>query len=418
MNSLELKQACLQVKEASKFLGILDTKAKNKALQAIHDALLLHKDAILKANKQDMERADAVYNLSTSMKERLLLSDKKISDMALGVKQVMDLPDPVFQIIGEHTLSNGLEIIKETTPFGVIAMIYESRPNVTVDAAVLCIKSGNACILRGGKEAHYTNEILTIIMQKALESVQIPAQVVYSVLDSSRELIQDILHMRGIIDLVIPRGSKQLIQTVISDSIIPVIETGSGVCHTYIDKEADIEKAEAIIINAKVQKPSVCNAMETLLVHRHIAPLVIEKIFPLLKQHGVELRGDAQIASLYSSIKPATEEDCSTEYNDLILSIKIVDSVEEAVKHIIVYSTHHSECIVSENKDNVAFFMNHIDAACLYHNASTRFTDGFEFGFGAEIGISTQKLHVRGPMGLDSLVTYKYKVFGNGQVRK
>ena len=255
-------------------------------------------------------------------------------------------------------------------------------------------------------------------MQKALESVQIPAQVVYSVLDSSRELIQDILHMRGIIDLVIPRGSKQLIQTVISDSIIPVIETGSGVCHTYIDKEADIEKAEAIIINAKVQKPSVCNAMETLLVHRHIAPLVIEKIFPLLKQHGVELRGDAQIASLYSSIKPATEEDWSTEYNDLILSIKIVDSVEEAVKHIIVYSTHHSECIVSENKDNVAFFMNHIDAACLYHNASTRFTDGFEFGFGAEIGISTQKLHVRGPMGLDSLVTYKYKVFGNGQVRK
>ena len=254
---------------------------------------------------------------------------------------------------------------------------------------MLCIKSGNACILRGGKEAHYTNEILTIIMQKALESVQIPAQVVYSVLDSSRELIQDILHMRGIIDLVIPRGSKQLIQTVISDSIIPAIETGSGVCHTYIDKEADIEKAEAIIINAKVQKPSVCNAMETLLVHRHIAPLVIEKIFPLLKQHGVELRGDAQIAS-----------------------------VEEAVKHIIVYSTHHSECIVSENKDNVAFFMNHIDAACLYHNASTRFTDGFEFGFGAEIGISTQKLHVRGPMGLDSLVTYKYKVFGNGQVRK
>lgn len=417
MNSSELKAACLEVKKASRILGSLSESKKNEVLGAVHDALLKESDFILAENAKDMERAESVFHLSSSMKERLNLTEKRIVSIAEGVRQVMTLPDPSGRTISDRTLPNGLEIVKTSVPFGTIAMIYESRPNVTVDAAVLCLKSGNACILRGGKEAHFTNAALTQVIQKALVSCNVPKQAVFSILDPSHELVNELLHLRGIIDLVIPRGGHRLIQTVVSNSSVPVIETGSGVCHTYVDKEADLDKAVRIIVNAKVQRPSVCNAMETLLIHKDAADAAVKKVFPELEACGVEIRGDERICSLWPHAVPAVEADWSTEYGDLILSVRVVDSLEEAINHISRYSTHHSECIITENKKNARLFVNAIDAACVYVNASTRFTDGFEFGFGAEIGISTQKLHVRGPMGLEALVTCKYKIFGDGQVR-
>lgn len=417
MNSSELREACMEVKKASRVLGNLSESKKNEVLGAVHDALLKESDFILAENAKDMERAESVFHLSSSMKERLTLTVKRIVSIAEGVRQVMTLPDPSGRTISDRILPNGLEIVKTSVPFGTIAMIYESRPNVTVDATALCLKSGNACILRGGKEAHFTNAALTQVIQKALVSCNVPKQAVFSILDPSHELVNELLHLRGIIDLVIPRGGHRLIQTVVSNSSVPVIETGSGVCHTYVDKEADLDKAVKIIVNAKVQRPSVCNAMETLLIHKDAADAAVKKVFPELEACGVEIRGDERICSLWPHAVPAVEADWSTEYGDLILSVRVVDSLEEAINHISRYSTHHSECIITENKKNARLFVNAIDAACVYVNASTRFTDGFEFGFGAEIGISTQKLHVRGPMGLEALVTCKYKIFGDGQVR-
>lgn len=417
MNQEELKIAGRAAKTASSILAGLSEQEKNELLLNIHDALIEGKEPLISANAVDLEKADD-YGLSPAMKERLALSQKKIEDMAEGVAQLALLSDPCGKVLSRRVLANGLEIIRTSVPFGVIAMIYESRPNVTVDAAALCLKSGNACILRGGKEAHYTNAALTGLIQKVLNDRGIPSAAVTSILDPERSLVNTLLTMRDIVDLAIPRGGAGLIRFVVENSTVPVIETGSGICHTYVDQTADMGKAIPIILNAKTQRPSVCNALETLLIHKDAAPKLVPALFEALREKGVEIRGDDAVRALDPTAKQASPLDWETEYGDLILSVKIVGSLEEAISHISAYGTRHSECILSRDPQSIQTFMNAVDAACVYSNASTRFTDGFEFGFGAEIGISTQKLHVRGPMGLEALVTYKYKIFGDGQVRE
>ncbi len=416
MNTEELIASVQEARRAASQLALLSGEERNRLLQSFHDALLSEKEQLLAANAKDLAKAGE-YGLSESMTERLTLTEARIEEIAEGAAELVALPDPCGQTLARWTLGNGLEIIRTTVPFGVIAMIYESRPNVTADAAALCLKSGNACILRGGKEAHFTNEAMTDILHGVLRRAGINEAAVTSILDPDRALVSALLTLRGLVDLAIPRGGAGLIRFVVETSTVPVIETGSGVCHTYIDKEADLAKALPIVINAKTQRPSVCNAMETLLIHRDVASAAVSRIFPALEEKGVEIRGDEAVCALWPSAVPASENDWRTEYGTLILSVRIVDSLEEALAHIRTYGTKHSECIVSENKETIRAFMNGVDAACVYANASTRFTDGFEFGFGAEIGISTQKLHVRGPVGLEPLVTYKYKIFGNGQIR-
>ncbi len=417
MNREELIQSVRKARQASSQLALLSGRERNGLLQSFHDELLKQKKRLLEANARDLQKAGD-YGLSEAMVERLTLSEKRIEEIAEGAAQLIQLPDPCGRILKRWTLPNGLDIIRTSVPFGVIAMIYESRPNVTADAAALCLKSGNACVLRGGKEAHFTNEAMTDILHEVLRGAGVEEAAVTSILDPDRSLVHTLLTLRGLIDLVIPRGGAGLIRSVVETSTVPVIETGSGVCHTYVDKDADLAKALPVIVNAKTQRPSVCNAMETLLIHQQIAPECIASVFPALRAKGVEIRGDERVQALDPSVLPAVQEDWSTEYGALILSVSIVDSLEDAISHIRKYSTGHSECIMSENKETIRKFMNSIDAACVYANASTRFTDGFEFGFGAEIGISTQKLHVRGPVGLEPLVTYKYKIFGNGQIRE
>lgn len=416
MNKEELLQAGRKAKAASVALGLLSEEEKNALLRGICEALVAKEADILAANAKDIEAAPS-YGLSKAMVERLTLDHKKIADMAEGVRQLTELPDPCNRVLERKVLANGLELVKTSVPFGVIAMIYESRPNVTVDAATLSLKSGNACILRGGKEAHYTNEVVTALIQEVLTAHGVPAEAVTSILDPDRTLVNTLLTMRGIVDLAIPRGGAGLIRFVVETSSVPVIETGSGVCHTYVDKAADLAKALPIILNAKVQRPSVCNAMETLLIHKDIAEEFLPVCCRALAEAGVEIRGDARVCEAFPEAKAAEEKDWETEYGDLILSVRVVDSLEDAISHIAKYGTRHSECIVSEDAAAVRTFMNTVDAACVYANASTRFTDGFQFGLGAEIGISTQKLHVRGPVGLEPLVTSKYKIFGSGQVR-
>lgn len=417
MNTEELIQSVRKARQASSQLALLSGWERNGLLQSFHDELLKQKKQLLEANARDLQKAGD-YGLSEAMVERLTLSEKRIEEIAEGAAQLIQLPDPCGRTLKRWTLPNGLDIIRTSVPFGVIAMIYESRPNVTADAAALCLKSGNACVLRGGKEAHFTNEAMTDILHEVLRGAGVEEAAVTSILDPDRSLVHTLLTLRGLIDLVIPRGGAGLIRSVVETSTVPVIETGSGVCHTYVDKDADLAKALPVIVNAKTQRPSVCNAMETLLIHQQIAPECIASVFPALRAKGVEIRGDERVQALDPSVLPAVQEDWSTEYGALILSVSIVDSLEDAIAHIRKYSTGHSECIMSENKKTIRKFMNSIDAACVYANASTRFTDGFEFGFGAEIGISTQKLHVRGPVGLEPLVTYKYKIFGNGQIRE
>lgn len=417
MNREELICAVREARQAASQLALLTGDEKNGLLQAFHDELLRQQEQLLLANREDLSRAKD-YDLSPAMTERLTLTEQRVADMAEGAAALMALPDPCGRTLARWTLPNGLEVIRTTVPFGVIAMIYESRPNVTADAAALCLKSGNACVLRGGKEAHFTNAAMTEILHDVLRRAGLPEAAVTSILDPDRALVQQLLTLRGLVDLAIPRGGAGLIRSVVETSTVPVIETGSGVCHTYVDKSADMSKALPIVLNAKTQRPSVCNAMETLLIHKDIAPAWLPIAAQALREKGVELRGDEKVRAILPDVKPAEESDWSTEYSALILSVKIVDSLDEAIEHIRTYSTGHSECIVAEDRKAVREFMNRIDAACLYANASTRFTDGFEFGFGAEIGISTQKLHVRGPVGLEPLVTYKYKIFGDGQVRE
>lgn len=418
MATYELVQAKAQAaKQAAAKLAVTSTAVKNAALLAMATALEAQQAEILAANERDMTAA-AAKGMKSSMLDRLKLTAERISGMADGLRQVAGLADPVGNVIDGKTLPNGLHITKIRVPLGVIGIIYEARPNVTADAAGLCLKSGNAVILKGGSEAMESNKTVAAILAQAAEGAGIPAGSIQFIDTSDRQAVQDLIHMNGLVDLVIPRGGAGLIQAVVRNASVPVIETGAGVCHTYVDKDADVEMAMKIAFNAKVQRPSVCNAMETLLVHKDIADKFLPMMLMMYNSSAVEIRGDETVQEYSGQVHPATEEDWSTEYGDLRLSVKIVDSIEEAMAHIAKYGTGHSECIVTNNYQAAQLFQYTVDAAAVYVNASTRFTDGNEFGFGAEIGISTQKLHARGPMALPELTSTKYLINGNGQVRK
>ena len=418
MATYELVQAKAQAaKQAAAKLAVTSTAVKNAALLAMAAALEAQQADILAANERDMTAA-AAKGMKSSMLDRLKLTAERISGMADGLRQVAGLADPVGNVIDGKTLPNGLHITQIRVPLGVIGIIYEARPNVTADAAGLCLKSGNAVILKGGSEAMESNKTVAAILAQAAEGAGIPAGSIQFIDTSDRQAVQDLIHMNGLVDVVIPRGGAGLIQAVVRNASVPVIETGAGVCHTYVDKDADVEMAMKIAFNAKVQRPSVCNAMETLLVHKDIADKFLPMMLMMYNSSAVEIRGDEAVQEYSGQVHPATEEDWSTEYGDLRLSVKIVDSIEEAMAHIAKYGTGHSECIVTNNYQAAQLFQYTVDAAAVYVNASTRFTDGNEFGFGAEIGISTQKLHARGPMALPELTSTKYLINGNGQVRK
>lgn len=417
METYELvRSKAAAAKKAAAELAVTSTAVKNRALLAMAQALRDRQAEILQANAEDMRQA-AAKGMKTSMLDRLKLTEQRIAGMAEGLEQVAGLPDPVGSVVGGSRLANGMTVTKVRVPLGVIGIIYEARPNVTADAAGLCLKSGNAVILKGGSEAMQSNKIIAAVLAEAAEKAGIPAGAVQFIDTSDRQAVTDLIHMNGLVDVVIPRGGAGLIKTVVMNATVPVIETGAGVCHTFVDASADVQMAMDIAYNAKVQRPSVCNAMETLLVHKDIAgkflPPMLEKYFAA----GVEIRGDERVQAFSSQVLAATEEDWSTEYGDLRLSVKVVDSLEEAMEHIAAYSTGHSECIVTSDYANARKFQLRVDAAAVYVNASTRFTDGFEFGFGAEIGISTQKLHARGPMALPELTSTKYLIDGSGQVR-
>lgn len=418
MATYELVQAKAQAaKQAAAKLAVTSTAVKNAALLAMAAALEAQQSEILAANERDMTAA-AAKGMKSSMLDRLKLTAERISGMADGLRQVAGLADPVGNVIDGKTLPNGLHVTKIRVPLGVIGIIYEARPNVTADAAGLCLKSGNAVILKGGSEAMESNKTVAAILAQAAEGAGIPAGSIQFIDTSDRQAVQDLIHMNGLVDVVIPRGGAGLIQAVVRNASVPVIETGAGVCHTYVDKDADVEMAMKIAFNAKVQRPSVCNAMETLLVHKDIADKFLPMMLMMYNSSAVEIRGDEAVQEYSGQVHPVTEEDWSTEYGDLRLSVKIVDSIEEAMAHIAKYGTGHSECIVTDNYQAAQLFQYTVDAAAVYVNASTRFTDGNEFGFGAEIGISTQKLHARGPMALPELTSTKYLINGNGQVRK
>lgn len=418
MATYELVKAKAQAaKQAAAKLAVTSTAVKNAALWAMAAALEAQQSEILAANERDMTAA-AAKGMKSSMLDRLKLTAERISGMADGLRQVAGLADPVGNVIDGKTLPNGLHITKIRVPLGVIGIIYEARPNVTADAAGLCLKSGNAVILKGGSEAMESNKTVAAILAQAAEGAGIPADSIQFIDTSDRQAVQDLIHMNGLVDVVIPRGGAGLIQAVVRNASVPVIETGAGVCHTYVDKDADVEMAMKIAFNAKVQRPSVCNAMETLLVHKDIADKFLPMMLMMYNSSAVEICGDEAVQEYSGQVHPVTEEDWSTEYGDLRLSVKIVDSIEEAMAHIAKYGTGHSECIVTNNYQAAQLFQYTVDAAAVYVNASTRFTDGNEFGFGAEIGISTQKLHARGPMALPELTSTKYLINGNGQVRK
>ncbi len=417
METYELvRSKAAAAKKAAAELAVTSTAVKNRALLAMAQALRDRQADILQANAEDMRQA-AAKGMKASMLDRLKLTEQRIAGMAEGLEQVAGLPDPVGSVVGGSRLANGMTVTKVRVPLGVIGIIYEARPNVTADAAGLCLKSGNAVILKGGSEAMQSNKIIAAVLAEAAEKAGIPAGAVQFIDTSDRQAVTDLIHMNGLVDVVIPRGGAGLIKAVVMNATVPVIETGAGVCHTFVDASADVQMAMDIAYNAKVQRPSVCNAMETLLVHKDIAgkflPPMLEKYFAA----GVEIRGDERVQAFSSQVLAATEEDWSTEYGDLRLSVKIVDSLEEAMEHIAAYNTGHSECIVTSDYANARKFQLRVDAAAVYVNASTRFTDGFEFGFGAEIGISTQKLHARGPMALPELTSTKYLIDGSGQVR-
>ncbi|CAM4402172.1 glutamate-5-semialdehyde dehydrogenase [Paenibacillus endophyticus] len=412
----EVRTKAALAQDASTIMNKLTTAQKNAALLRMADALLFEQEAIIAANALDLHNGRE-NGTTSSMLDRLALTPDRIAAIAEGLKQIVELPDPVGELLEHFDRPNGLKVNKIRVPLGVIGMIYEARPNVTVDAAGLCLKTGNSVVLRGGSAALESNRKIVEVLKAALRLTEMPADAIQLIEDSDRASVNEMLKLNGLLDVVIPRGGASLIRNVVENATVPVIETGAGICHTYVDAGADYNMAAEIAFNAKVQRPSVCNSMETLLLHEQFAKQHLLTLADRFIQAGVELRGCEQAAALIPSMKIASDEDFSTEYSDYILNIHVVPDLDTALAHIRRYSTKHSECIVTENKAHAERFIKEVDAAAVYHNASTRFTDGFEFGFGAEIGISTQKLHARGPMGLPALTSTKYQIYGNGQIR-
>lgn len=413
----DIKTLGQTAKASASQLSLLSTKTKNQILNQMAEALEANTKNIIAANQKDLAKADD-YGIKETMKDRLRLDEARIQEMANGIRQVATLPDPIGNVDKIWQNADELMIGAKRVPLGVVGMIYESRPNVTTDAASLCFKTGNAVILRGGKEAFYSNQLLVEIMQAVLAQNDIHPGAIQFVDDISREVVQEMMRLNDYLDVLIPRGGAGLIQNVKKHATVPVIETGTGNNHVYIDKDANLEMAVKIAMNAKTQRPSVCNAIETLLVHKEVASEVLPMLEKELLAKNVEIRADQKALTYLTQASEATEMDWETEFLDYILAIKVVDSLEEAIAHINQYNTKHSEAIVTENYSAAQKFLNEVDAAAVYVNASTRFTDGFVFGFGAEIGISTQKLHARGPMGLDALTSIKYIIYGQGQVRE
>lgn len=397
-------------------LNVLSQQQKNEALEAVANALVANQEVLITENQKDVIAAKE-RGVKESLIDRLVLDEARIASMAEGLLQIMGLPDPIGEVTGMQIRPNGLQIGQKRVPLGVIGIIYESRPNVTADAFGLCFKTGNAVILRGGSDAIHSNLAIVKVIQEALSSVGIVSDAIQLVSNTDREVARQFMKLNQYVDVLIPRGGAGLIKTVVENSTIPVIETGTGNCHIYVDEYADFTMALDIIDNAKTQRTGVCNACESLVIHSKIADRFLPLLAERLESKGVELRGDERARAIVTNMSLATAEDYSTEYLDLIISVKIVDSLDEAIAHINEHNTKHSEAIITEHYNNSMKFLNEIDAAAVYVNASTRFTDGFEFGFGAEIGISTQKLHARGPMGLLALTTTKYIIFGNGQIR-
>lgn len=415
---MTVEEIGLAAKAAEAKLAVLGTAVKNRALENIADALIENEDNILSANAEDVETA-RLGGMSLSLTDRLALTPQRIADISDGVRKVAALGDPIGRVEAGWVRPNGLRIEKTRVPLGVIGLIFEARPNVAADAAALCLKSGNACVLRGGKEAIRSNLAIVLVMRSAVAKAGVPEDAIQILSDTSHEAARELMRLRGCLDVLIPRGGHRLIDSVVENATVPVIRTGAGNCHVYIDSQADLDMGVNIIVNAKTSRPSVCNAAETLLVHRAVA----ERFLPLaakeLTARRVELRGDEETRRILGDIVvPATEEDWATEYDDYILAVKVVSDLDEAIAHINRYGTMHSEAIVTDSYANGEKFMDLVDAAAVYINASTRFTDGNQFGFGAEIGISNQKLHARGPMGLDELTTIKYRIYGSGQTRE
>lgn len=415
MESLE--QMGMRAKKASRYLAKLGIDEKNKALDAVADALETNAEYIIRANEKDLENARA-NGMKPALIDRLALNEKRINAMADGIRVLTGLEDPIGEVTGMKKRPNGLVIGTKRVPLGVVAIIYESRPNVTADAFGLTFKSGNACILRGGSDSINSNIAIEEVISNALKDCGIDQDVINLVRDTDRALVNELMHMNNYVDVIIPRGGAGLIKNVVMNSTVPVIETGTGNCHVYVDEYADIQMAVDIIYNAKTSRIGVCNACESLVVHKAVAKQAVPAIVDALKQKDVEVRGDEYACQCDDRIVKASEEDWGKEYLDYIISLKTVDSIDEAIEHINRYNTGHSESIITKDYNNANRFLDEIDAACVYVNASTRFSDGYEFGFGAEIGISTQKLHARGPMGLKALTTTKYVIYGEGQVRQ
>lgn len=405
-----------RAQEAAGQLAVSPAVQRNAALSAIADALEQQAEQIISANRDDLA-AGRSNGLSQALLDRLRLDQERISGIAASVREVIGLADPLGRVLETIVRPNGLKIEKVSVPIGVIGVIYEARPNVTADSAALCLKSGNAVILRGGKEAIRSNKAIAAAMREAVAGVGLPEDCICLVEDTGRESANQMMRLNGYIDLLIPRGGRGLIQSVVANSTVPVIETGAGTCHTFVARSADLAMAEEIVNNAKTSRPSVCNACECLLIQRDVAPAFLPRLAARLSAHQVELRGDAEVCRLLPQAVPATEEDWGKEYNDYILAVHLVADVDEAIAFIRRYGTRHSECIVTADADEAQRFLDQVDAAAVYWNASTRFTDGGEFGLGAEIGISTQKLHARGPLGLRELTSTKYRIYGSGQVR-
>ena len=411
----QVQALCLRTKQAAPALSLLSGEARNRALCAMSKSLCAHTDAILAANAQDLANA-ADNGVPSVMMDRLRLTAERVSAIGSAMLELTALPDPLEG--GEcFTRPSGITVHRTKAPLGVVAIIFEARPNVTADAAAIAIKSGNAVVLRGGKEAIESNRAIVAALQEGLAEVGLSPDLIGLVTSTDRESANALMQMRGLVDVLIPRGGKGLIRSCVDNAKVPVIETGAGNCHVYVDKAADLEMAVRVTVNAKCQRPSVCNAAETLLVHRDVAAALLPAFYAATRKWDLELRGDEATCAILPEARPATEEDFATEYNDYVMAVKVVGSLQEAIDHVNTYGTKHSECIITADKEAARLFARTVDAAAVYHNASTRFTDGGEFGLGAEIGISTQKLHARGPMGLEALTTIKYVVTGDGAVR-